>query len=75
MTQDDSTVYALVNRQHIAAVNWIMEGYEHIALVSTVNSEKGIIKLICTPDTRVEALEILENLPFSLDVLEKVTEE
>ena len=37
MLEDRSTIYAKVAPERIADVNWIMEGYEHLALVSTVS--------------------------------------
>ena len=39
-----SMIYAQVEPEHIADVNWIMEGYEHLAMVSTVDGSTGLIK-------------------------------
>lgn len=65
-----SIIYARVAPERIADVNWIMEGYEHLALVSTVDPGEGIVKLLGTPDTYNEVLEIIENMPFKIDILE-----
>ena len=43
MLEDRSTIYAKVAPERIADVNWIMEGYEHLALVSTIDHQEGII--------------------------------
>ena len=51
MLEDRSTIYAKVAPERIADVNWIMEGYEHLALVSTIDHQEGIILLRGTPDT------------------------
>jgi hypothetical protein len=51
-----------------------MEGYEHLALVSTVKASDGIIKLLGTPDTVADVLLILDNLPFPVEILENFTE-
>ena len=64
MLEDRSTIYAKVARERIADVNWIMEGYEHLALVSTIDHQEGIILLRGTPDTYNDVLEIVENMPY-----------
>ena len=46
-----SMIYAQVEPERIADVNWIMEGYEHLAMVSTVDGTSGLIKFYATPDT------------------------
>ena len=69
-----SMIYAQVEPEHIADVNWIMEGYEHLALVSTISASDGIIKLLGTPDTVADVLLILNNLPFTVEILENFQE-
>ena len=44
-----SMIYAQVEPERIADVNWIMEGYEHLAMVSTVDGSAGLIKFYATP--------------------------
>ena len=46
-----SMIYAQVEPERIADVNWIMEGYEHLAMVSTVDGTSGLIKFYATPYT------------------------
>lgn len=70
MLEDRSTIYAKVAPERIADVNWIMEGYEHLALVN----QEGIILLRGTPDTYNDVLEIVENMPFSVEILESFNE-
>ena len=74
MLEDRSTIYAKVAPERIADVNWIMEGYEHLALVSTIDHQEGIILLRGTPDTYNDVLEIVENMPFSVEILESFNE-
>ena len=59
-----SMIYAQVEPERIADVNWIMEGYEHLAMVSTVDGTSGLIKFYATPDTYFDTLDIIENMPF-----------
>ena len=74
MLEDRSTIYARVAPERIADVNWIMEGYEHFALVSTVDSSEGIILLRGTPDTYNDVLDIIENMPFQVEIIESFRE-
>ena len=74
MTNHGGIVYAKVKKAEIADVTRIMEGYEHLALVSTINASDGIIKLLGTPDTVADVLLILNNLPFTVEILENFQE-
>lgn len=76
MTDDGrSMIYAKVEPERIADVNWIMEGYEHLALVGTVDGTEGLIKFAATPDTYNDVLDILENMPFKVEILESFGDE
>ena len=74
MINSSGIVYAKVQKAEIADVTRIMEGYEHLALVSTINASDGIIKLLGTPDTVADVLLILNNLPFAVEILENFWE-
>lgn len=67
-----SMIYAQVEPERIADVNWIMEGYEHLAMVSTVDGTSGLIKFYATPDTYFYTLDIIENMPFKVDVIDNM---
>lgn len=69
-----SILYAQVEPERIADVNWIMEGYEHLALVGTVDGNAGIMKFYATPDTYDEVLDILENMPFQVNLVDSFVE-
>ena len=70
MSDDRSIIYVRVAPERIADVNWIMEGYEHLALVTTVDPADGVVKFLGTPDTYNDVMEIIENMPFQTEVLE-----
>lgn len=67
---EDSVLYVQVEPVLITDLNRIFEGYEYVALVSTVDNKKGIVKLRGTPDTMFEIREIVANLPFPAKVLQ-----
>lgn len=70
MSDDRSIIYLRVAPERIADVNWIMEGYEHLALVTTEDPREGVVKLLGTPDTNNDVMEIIENMPFTVEILE-----
>ena len=74
MRNSEGIVYARVLKAQIAEITRIMEGYEHIALVSTINPKEGIIKLFGTPDTADDIMLILANLPFEVEILRNFKE-
>ena len=74
MKNHSGIVDAKVKKAEIADVTRIMEGYEHLALVSTISASDGIIKLLGTPDTVADVLLILNNLPFTVEILENFQE-
>lgn len=70
MSDDRSIIYLRVAPERIADVNWIMEGYEHLALVTTEDPREGVVKLLGTHDTYNDVMEIIENMPFTVEILE-----
>ena len=70
MSDDRSIIYLRVAPERIADVNWIMEGYEHLALVTTEDPREGVVKLLGTPATYNDVMEIIENMPFTVEILE-----
>ncbi|MEG0831959.1 MAG: DUF4911 domain-containing protein [Acidaminococcaceae bacterium] len=65
-----SIIYVKILKEQITAITRIMEGYEHLALVSTIDGAAGIVMLRGTPDTYPELLEILGNMPFPVEIIE-----
>ena len=70
-----SRIDAQVEPEHIADVNWIMEGYEHLAMVSTVDGSMGLIKFYATPDTYFDTMDIIENMPFNVEIVDSFANE
>ena len=63
-SQGPGMVILQMDKAYIADLTRIMEGYEHIALVTTLDPQKSIVKLIATPDTYADLNLIIDNLPF-----------
>jgi hypothetical protein len=69
-------IYAQVEPEHIADVeNWIREGYEHLAAVSTVDGSAGLIKFHVKPETFFDTMDIIENMPFDVEIVDSFANE
>ena len=53
--------------KRINFLNQIMEGYEYLGAVTTLNRSAGIVIIRATPDTSHEVREILANLPIEFE--------
>jgi len=51
--------------------NKIIEGYGHLGIVSTIDRKMGMVVVRVTEDTYPEIKEILLNMPFQAQILNK----
>ena len=56
-------------KKKIANLNKIIEGYDNLGLVTTINADEGLALIHVTPDTRAPILKILAELTF-IEVLQ-----
>lgn len=66
---DPQYVYFQIERQHTNYVNRILEGYEYVGVMTTVNAE-GLCMVRTTESTRELVKQILRSLPISVTLLE-----
>ena len=52
-----------VEPRDISYINKIFEGYDGLAVVTTLNRQEGLIALTVTPETKIDVLGILYNFP------------
>lgn len=64
-----AAIYLQVSPADITFVCKIMEGYEYLGVVSTLDRAKGLLAIRSTPDTRDEVLAILRDLPIQLSLV------
>lgn len=62
-------IYVRVEPRDVNYINRIMEGYEHLGLVSTLNSKEGLLVIRVTPDTYQDVLAIITNLPICVELV------
>lgn len=65
-----SDIYGRVEPVNIDMLSKIIEAYEHLGIVSTLDRHQGLVVIRCTEDTREDMLGILESLPFPIRLLE-----
>lgn len=65
---DPQYVYFQIERQHTNYVNRILEGYEYVGVMTTVNVE-GLCMVRTTESTHELVKQILRSLPISVTLL------
>lgn len=58
-----------ISPEKINYFNRILEGYEYLGVVSTLDREQGIVLIRSTPDTIEDVKNVLENLPIDISYL------
>jgi hypothetical protein len=51
---------------HVNYINRIMEGYEYLGVVTTVDRFQGLLIIRVTPDTSAQTKQILRSLPVQI---------
>lgn len=60
-------VYIKVEPRNITYISRIMEGYEYLGVVTTVDRAQGLLVIRSTPDMRSEIHKILSTLPIDVE--------
>ncbi len=68
-------VWVKVAPAQIDLFNKIIEAYDNLALVSTVDAETGLLAVWTTPDTRQDVLKLIHKMPIASKVVEDVAED
>jgi hypothetical protein len=61
-------IIAQVSPERIDMLTKLVEAYDNLGIVSTVDQRSGTVSIRVTPDTWDEMLEILRNLPFPIEL-------
>ena len=65
----NDVIHVRLEPTHINYVNRILEGYEYLGVVTTVDRRQGIVAIRVTPDTYHEVKKILANLSIDLEYI------
>lgn len=66
-----TNIHARLAPENIDMLSKIIEAYEHLGIVSTLDQDTGLVLIRSTEDTCADLLEILSNLPFPLEIVEE----
>ncbi len=61
-------VFAVVDPKEINYLNRIMESYEYLGVVTTIDRQ-GLVLIRVTPDTFQEVIDILLTLPIAVEIV------
>jgi hypothetical protein len=67
---DKTAIFIKAAPRDINYINRIMEGYEYLGLVSTLNAQEGRLVIRTTPDTFDDAKDILGHLSVPIEFIE-----
>jgi len=61
-------IFARVSPDRIDMLTKLVEAYDNLGIVSTLDQSSGLVVIRVTTDTWTEMLEILQNLPFPITI-------
>lgn len=68
---EDEYVYFRLDPSQTNYINRIIEGYEYLGVMTTVDREQGIAMVRSTAGTRDMVIEVLESLGLNIKILMK----
>lgn len=63
-------VYAQVEIKNIDRLTRLIEAYDNLGIVSTLDRNQGLVVIRGTDDTRIDLMNILHRLPFSIKIMD-----
>lgn len=60
---EQNHLYLYLHSKDIDFLNKILEGFDNLASVTTINNQAGLVRINLTPGTRLDVLQILQNFP------------
>ncbi len=69
MRELENRILLRIPKKDINFLNRIIEGYDNLGVVSTLDPQEGLVMVRVTPDTRQEVMKILAEMPFAIEYL------
>lgn len=66
---ENGNVYFRLNPTDTNYVNRILEGYEYLGVMTTIDRKAAIAVVCSTPDLKAKTIEVLESLPEVLEII------
>jgi len=68
----EDIVWVKIAPAQIDLFNKIIEAYDNLALVSTVDAAAGLLAVWTTVDTRKDTQKLISKMPFKINVVEDI---
>jgi hypothetical protein len=65
---DEEYLYIALNPAKITLFRFLLEGYDGIAVMSTLDGRKGLVKLIVPPGQMIFVLKMIESVKDKLGI-------
>jgi hypothetical protein len=66
-----TSIFARLAPENIDMLSKIIEAYEYLGIVSTLERDIGMVLIRATEDTYADLMEILSYLPFPLEIVQE----
>ncbi|HZK43788.1 MAG TPA: DUF4911 domain-containing protein [Syntrophomonadaceae bacterium] len=73
MTKMPEGIYIQINPPEIDLLTKLIEAYDNLGIVTTIDGKKGILAIRGTKETYPELLGILKNLPIKVKFINRLT--
>lgn len=67
--KESGKVYFRLNPTDTNYVNRIIEGYEYLGVMTTIDRKKAIAVVCSTPDLKEKTIAVLKSLPEVLEII------
>lgn len=68
---ENDAVYIEINPHEVNYVNRILEGYEYLGILTTIDSRRAVCCIHSTADTRQDVMDVLTHLDIPVKILSR----
>ncbi|MCX5827629.1 MAG: DUF4911 domain-containing protein [Deltaproteobacteria bacterium] len=61
------TIYLKLSRKDLVRLQFLLEGYERLSSITTIDSREAIVRIMIMPDFEADFKIILSELKYSVD--------
>lgn len=68
---ENDAVYIEINPHEVNYVNRILEGYEYLGILTTIDPRRAVCCIHSTADTRQDVMDVLNHLDIPVKILSR----
>ncbi len=68
---ENDAVYIEINPHEVNYVNRILEGYEYLGILTTIDPRRAVCCIHSTADTRQDVMDVLTHLDIPVKILSR----